>query len=60
MKLENYLFLFGLIVAYAGYVLANCEKDGKTYKVGQSYSEDCDVYTCKKQKKKFKFAKTFN
>ena len=33
MKSENYLFLFGLIVAYAGYVLANCEKDGKTYKV---------------------------
>ena len=33
MKLENYLILFGLIVAYAGYVLANCEKDGKTYKV---------------------------
>jgi len=60
MKSEHYFILFGLLVAFAGYVLANCEKNGKTYKVGESYTEDCDVYTCKKQKKKFKFAKTFN
>jgi len=36
------------------------DKDGKTFKVGKSYSSRCDVFTCTKVGKKYKFVTSFN
>ena len=40
------------------------EKGGKfchTFiQVGETYDQDCDIFTCKKTKKKYKFVKSLN
>merc|ERR1711915_370625 len=36
------------------------DTDGKKFKVGQSYGEKCDVFTCAKHGKKYKFVKSMN
>jgi len=67
MASQLYLISFIAIIATISGVASqknkgsSCNKDGKTYQIGDSYNDDdCNIFTCEKVKKKTKFVKSFN